>query len=428
MEIERDIRKKSDALQILDFVFFQTILILYIFTKVIIIIRPVNDFAEQFAVIRMFVYRLIPWIMSISIFIKNGAIFGDLLIRIKDKRNFALCLLKIGCLIGAIVYIYLNAWTMKQEPYYFLVSLYLMVFAYTQKFRTILKTYLYTYGIMFLFATLGVLAGITKDVIKTPDYGLKHSFGLVHPNTTGHVVFLIVICIWYLYLKKNRILTYFLFYLAGIILSIWNKCRTAIVILFLFPILVDVLLILSRKNSKVLGKIFPLAPWVGFAISLILSLGMDIVHRLMYHNFLRSFGERFVQAGIALRAYGLPLIGHSIDTSKSIRMVVDGKTIPLFVMDNSYISYGIILGIVWLLAALFLLSFGIRTAWLRHDIGLAAYAIIMCVFAMMERKGLDPVHNIMFIYGACMLGRRLFPPKTSAEKTRIRESGRQIDG
>lgn len=360
------------------------------------------SFSSAAVLVALELYKHINVIILSTIFVHLCLLFGETigheLLGNNKKRGLiksCMVLLATAVLIWFLIEKLPN---LILEPFYMVMGIYLVAFSGGKGFDKVIKTFWIAYIGILLTAVLGVIFGYTTDVVKITDYGAKHAFGMAHPNIFAHVIFVIVIGAWYLYLKGKKFETFLLFWNVAILLIIWNRCRTIIIMLLLMPIVLQ----LTKKNSllenSLVMRIITVFPLICLGISLLLSIPVDLIHRFTYDNMLFSIGERFVQVGIALREYGLPILGHSIDTTGTIKMMVDGETIRLFVLDNAFISYGIILGLSWLVPCICLLCLANRMAWKEKEYGLVVYGLLMCVFAVLERRGLDPTFNLLFFY------------------------------
>ena len=296
---------------------------------------------------------------------------------------------------------------MTTEQFFAAVTVYLVIFSHGKSFRTILKVYLFSYGLFLTAGIAGSLLGYTVDQVKTTVYGMKHSFGFVHPNTVAHFLFIILTILWYLYLykktsdsgqdtialsfrdAKGMFLTLFMFWGFMIPVAILVRCRTIMVLMLLFPFM--------QWAAAKAGKYAVGLPWACFAVSLLLSSRIEMLHRIPADSILWSTGQRFIQSGIALNQYGLHLLGQRITTG-SAQMVLDGKTVKLYVLDNAYITYGLMHGLIWLIPVLFWLSYANREAFRQKDYALLGIACLMLLFAVMERRGLEASYNFLFLY------------------------------
>ena len=283
-------------------------------------------------------------------------------------------------------------------------SLVLVAASWNRNFRRTVAVFLVAYAGIFLTAFMGLLLGYTKDTVRFTDYGAKHAFGMVHPNTAARIIFIIVFSLWYLFLKEKKKGTWTLFWSAAVLLIIRNRCRTIIFLLLVFPLLWRSCYMGELKKNRGKEILIAAAPLICLGIILLLCIPINLIHRFTYDNALFSIGERFVQAGITIRQYGLPLIGHSINTSGSVKMIVDGEKIALFAVDNAFISYGVIRGLLWLIPCMCLLCLANRLAWKKADYAIAVLGVLMSVFAVLERYGLDPAFNLLFFYPLSVLG------------------------
>ena len=347
----------------------------------------------------------ILYLMAAHLCLASGELIGKVLL----EKGHKLAIWKTVAILGvsiALVFFFLQIMPgFGREQFYVTIGLYLVVLSYDRSFRRTVFVFLVAYAGILLFASLGLLLGYTDDSVRFTDYGAKHTFGMVHPNTAAHIIFVIVFCVWYLFLQKKRSAVYVLFWGVAVFLMVFNRCRTVILVLLAFPLLLRMMLFESMK-MKTAEALITLFPLVCCGISLLLCIPIDLIHRLTYHNFLFSIGERFVQAGITLREYGLPLIGHPINSSGLIKMMVDGEKISLFVIDNAFVSYGVIRGIIWLVPCICFLCLAIRKAWKKSDIGFVVYGLLICIFAILERRGLDPAYNLLFFYPLSILRER----------------------
>ena len=90
------------------------------------------------------------------------------------------------------------------------------------------------------FCAIGLPLGITKDIVKPNNSDPGHSLGTVYPNTWGYLVFLILLILWYLYLRKRTIkhliLTFAVFWGASAFMYFYICCHTIAGLTIVFPI------------------------------------------------------------------------------------------------------------------------------------------------------------------------------------------------
>ena len=392
-------------------------LFLFIISKYIDLISFVGAPAYYAIIAERYINTAVLLLVFIQMCLSAGELLGREVLKDYGRERTVKIMLLAVLTLAQMYWLLEKVWNYKAEPFYLIMALYLIAFSKDRSFQAIMKTFLLAYSVLFLTAALGQILGYTRDAMRITDYGTKHAFGFVHPNTAAHVIQAALFAGWFLYLRGRRKETLLFFWISALVLILWNRCRTVILTLVLFPV---VLAAVDRWGGRA-GRqkpgawkyILSASPFLCLCLTLLLCIPIDLIHRFTYDTPLFSIGERFVQSGIALRTYGLPFIGHSIDTSRTIKMLVDGVQIPLFVMDNAYISYGIILGLLWLIPCLCFLSLANLRAWNGKNRALLIYGVFMAVFAILERRGLDPAFNMMFFYPLSVYKKRSARCRTS---------------
>jgi len=373
-------------------------LFLFIISKYIDLISFVGAPVYYAVIVERYINTAVLLLVFTQMCLAAGGLLGREVLKDASRKRTVKIILLAVLTLAQMYWLLEKVWNYKAEPFYLIMALYLIAFSKDRSFQAIMKTFLLAYSVLFLTAALGQILGYTRDAMRITDYGTKHAFGFVHPNTAAHVIQADLFAGWFLYLRGRRRETLLLFWISALVLILWNRCRTVIITLVLFPVVFAAVDRWGGQKGKLRKYILSASPLLCLCLTLLLCIPIDLIHRFTYDTPLFSIGERFVQSGIALRTYGLPFIGHSIDTSRAIKMLVDGVQIPLFVMDNAYISYGIILGLLWLIPCLCYLSLANLRAWNGKNRALLLYGVFMAVFAILERRGLDPAFNMMFFY------------------------------
>ena len=402
---ERQIKQERKPISIPQ-ILYDVILFGFIVTNYLAYISFTRMSDYTFYMLERRLNRAILLVMFAHLCMTAGELIGRELIKENKKKALPMTGVYLIATAALSYFILKTMPGMAHERFYTLIGVYLIAFMGKRPFRRTAAVFLAAYAGIFLVASLGVPLGYTKDAVRLMDYGAKHTFGLVHPNTAAHIVFVIVFCVRYLFLRGKVKATFALFWGVAAFLLLTNRCRTVIILLFAFPILWRLCGAKTLKRTKSAGMLIALFPVICLAITLLLCIPIDLIHRLTYDNFLFSIGERFVQAGITIRTHGMPLLGRSIDTSRNIKMMVDGEKITLFAVDNAFVSYGVIRGLVWLAPSIGLLCLANFKAWERKDYALMIYGLLACVFAIMERRGLNPAFNMMFYYPLPLLWER----------------------
>ena len=348
----------------------------------------------------MVVYSAVLWGAAIYLFF--------VIVNWKHLMQNTIAMLIIIAVLAAITALLAN--NLVINMYNIVMDCFFCLFAYKKKFRSILKCYLIVSLATLIVAAAGLPFGITRDLVKPDNVSPGHSFGIVYPNDWGHNAFLVMMVVWYLYLKKRPVITFAFFWAMTAFMYFIISCRTIALITGVFPFLALLVgwysqISKDKKRHTILGVIFIALPMICYAVSYLLAWKFEYVHGLFYGTPLRTMAMRFVQGGIAMRYFGFPFIGIT-------EMRIDGKVYALLndskvyltVMDNAYISYTILRGVLWIIMCMGWLEFANGKAWKRRDYHLMLLSIILCGFAMMEWAGLNAWYNIMLMYPLALNG------------------------
>lgn len=283
---------------------------------------------------------------------------------------------------------------MDNNLYAITVELLLCLFAWKKDYKVMLRCMMTAYVIIMAVSCFGLL-GFTNESPKPFRTLHGFSFGTVYPNTWGHMLFLVLMITWYLYLQKDLVTTFFLFWISGCFTYVAVRCKTAGVLMVLFPVVwcfsrkTDV-----RKRGIVL-KCAVLAPLIALILTLLLCWQGERIHNLLNgHDFLYGLAMRFIQGGLAFSFNGFHLLGHRIEG-----MYQTGYgDVMLTVIDNPYVGYGIARGFMWLIACvLWWIASNIKCI-IEKNMALLTISVFMAVVSMMEIHGLDVGWNIVLLY------------------------------
>lgn len=311
-----------------------------------------------------------------------------------------------------------------------------------------------------VFCYIGMLAGITIDVIKpnnNPEPG--HSLGTVYPNTWGCISFLILLIVWYLYLRrksiKHTILTFALFWGTSAFLYFYICCHTIAILTIPFPVLsvmVDWLekradqnaeksikeeraleekrrkRELERRQAQKKGKnklpkeqvdrdfsepapkkqnilISPIQwlvtaiPYISLAFVIFVSNHYAWVHDHFYERHsTRNLALRFMQGGMYLAVYGIPFVGNPYDARNYAYVDINGEFFQVGILDSSFASYLIMRGLLWILLCMLWLSIANWKAMKKRDFAIPLIGLFILGYAMMERPGLELWYNFILLY------------------------------
>ena len=329
-----------------------------------------------------------------------AAVYTAFLAVIRIRKPWAV--LPAGVFVGAVMFL---GKFMDFEHFQFFMTLFLALAAYKKDYRRILLCYLIVYLVQLVISLAGVPAGLTVDVLKVEKYGIGHSLGFIHPNVTAQSVFLVLVLLWYLYLKRKRFIAIGLFWAAAAVVYVLCQCRTITIFLAVFPVMAAQLPPSGEgtepdrhgKSGRIAGIAAAASPFLFWGLSVVLSLCMDVIQRTRGLPFYNMMG-RFVQTGIALKKYGFHFLGQKIDCSGRVMMHVNGKTEVLHVLDNAYVTYTIQEGLLFMLPLLGWLSLAAGLCFRKRNDRLLLISLFMLIYALMERGGLLGYYNPLFLY------------------------------
>ena len=337
-----------------------------------------------------------------------GAVFYLLytLYRISFRENKrVLALSAAGIILIAAAFLFSRH--MTDNTYTFVMDAFFCFMAFGKDYRRLLILYLGVRLGLIVTGVIGYAAGITVDfpVLKPDREDVLHSFGLSHPNTWGHIAFLILLVIWYLWLSGRPVLTALLFWSVTVLILAAFSCKTVAVILIPFP--AAALLADSVQNrsgipfiktirKKILKLLLVWSPLIAFAVSMLLCWQMDWVQKTFYETRLLSWAMRFGEGGYALRYNGITLFGHE-------HIIVTDPSVPYIgwithQVDNAFACYIIRRGVLWVFAVTFWMAYVNYICVKRRDYRFLLISICMLLFAVMESFGLAVWFNFTLLY------------------------------
>ena len=328
----------------------------------------------------------------------------------------------IQMLLVAIVLLfltYLLSKRMSTNLYGAVMDAFFCLMVCGKKFRNVLKCILGCTSGMLVIAGLGVIAGFTEDVIKPENIHPGHSLGIEYPNNWGYLVFLVLILIWYLYLRYKPLITFALFWSASVFMFFYVYCRTVSFLAIGFPVCALIIDILEKNASRkeelkkehyqvnvenrkkylsLPGCILTAIPFIAFIVMMFCSMQVEWMHKTFYYTWFHNFAMRFVQGGLYFRTYGLPLIGNPYKGNVSTYINVNGDFLEVGILDSSFAAYMIMRGIIWLTYTLVWLCLAHWKAFKKRDFAIILISSFMLLFAMLERPGLEAWYNFVFLY------------------------------
>ena len=299
-------------------------------------------------------------------------------------------------------------------------AVFLILMAGGRNYRSILKCFLIVLLGGYFTALLGLALHFSKDLSKTDTYGVGHSCGYIHPNTAALYLFLILLLIWYLFLRNRKLPVLLLFWGAVIPVWFYMKCRTISGLLVCFPLLAmhcektlrSEKRMAVRQNSRSWKILMISMPLLFSLLSLFLCRQMEFLTAVFEKTPVWNMACRFVQGGIAFSWYGVTLVGHPIDSSGAIAMELAGYVEPLLFLDNVYISELIYRGLIGAALELMYLS-AVNFKCIRtKDLALLTISNVLLLFGLMEHYTIFPAYNFTLIY---LFAGQAAPPETAKQ-------------
>ena len=342
------------------------------------------------------------WIISALVLILLGIYTASILVTMIRKKwalipSFAL-------LLG---FLYLCA-GMQRDLFDGLMIALLAIGAYGKNYKKLLKVLLWcTVGIVIL-ALIGIPVGLTIETPKVGAYGTGLSFGFAHPNVFGSYMFFIFVTIWYLYIRnKPRAIEwgyYALSWAFAVFMVFVPKCRTQALLLILFPLAVFLCRwVVADKDGKrstphqVFLWILIATPILCFLATVLLGTQREWLVTHTFGTYIENSSKRFIQAGLAFKEHGFPLFGKLLRFPADAAENLGGHNIKLYVLDNGYVTYAILRGMIWMVPALLWLGFANFKTRIRRDYGLLAISVLFCLMGLMERYTFE-IYNYVFLY------------------------------
>ena len=347
---------------------------------------------------------------------------------------------------------------MRTNSYGVVMDIFFCVMACGKDYRKMLRCVLCVAVVMLFLAGIGLPLGYTWDMKKPENIHPGHSLGINYPNTWGYLVFLVMMIFWYLYLRFKPLLTCAFFWSISVFMYLYICCRTISLLAIVFPFLAFLVDLFEKtvdrraeeaaarsmqqeelqqkeeqqdpldKTKKrisagqVLEGIITLMPFYAFAFVMFVSMHYEWVHRHFYHRPLHNLAMRFVQGGLYFRTYGLPIVGNPYRSNQFTYVNVNGEFEKVGILDSSFASYIIMRGMVWMMYTLAWISLAIRRALKNRDYAIPFLELIILIFAMMERPGLELWYNFVMLYPLAKVAGKASVKKETAEVSEASEA------
>ena len=294
----------------------------------------------------------------------------------------------------------------SEAQYELLMIILLLLLSWSRNFRRMMKAALIVHCLVLAVGIIGYLTGLTIGRFKYENYGQGFAFGMNYPNTFARFIFVILILVWYLYLKDRKtILSFAAFWLPAIPIALAAKCRTVSVLMFLFPLCAMCCRSASGKKDVRAGgkhnafvRVLILMPVICWGTTMLLALQMEMLEQLTADTGLYNLSVRFIQTGIALKQYGLSLLPQKIALNGTITAVLAGREERLLFLDGGYGYYTLRYGLLCITVILAWLCVINRFCLRAGDCALLLIAVFFNIYGLMERMPMMPEHNFLLFY------------------------------
>ena len=333
-----------------------------------------------------------------------------------DLWNKNFWLLFIGVFLLGMTYFFSKR--MSTNIYSLVMDAFFCVMACGKDYRKILRCIMGVTAALLIIAGIGVAAGYTLDCVKPNNVHPGHSLGIIYPNTWGYMAFLVMMIIWYLWLRSRPFFSILIFWGMGLFMYIYICCHTVAVLMMVFPIfgiLVDQLEKRHDRNAEealpgtstekktwnglnIWGWLVTAIPFIAFIFVLAAFKQYEWLHARFFYTGLHNLALRFVQGALYIKTYGFHLFGNSFKSGTLTYLKVNEEYIQVGILDSSFASYLIMRGLVWVLLVLTWLCIANWKAVRKRDYAIPFLSTIILGFAMMERPGLEMWYNFILLY------------------------------
>ena len=341
-------------------------------------------------------------ILSAAVLVLLGIYISSILVAL--IRKIWVLIPSLVILLGIL---YLCA-GMQRDLFDGLMIALLAVGAIGKDYKKLLKVLLWCTAGIIVLVLIGIPVGLTVETSKVGAYGTGLSFGFAHPNVFGSYVFFVFVTIWYLYIRNKPMAIelgyYALSWAFAIFMVLVPKCRTQALLLIVFPFMVLLCKWVVGDNEgkrsiprRVILWILITTPVLCFFTTIVLGAQREWLVTHTFGTYIENFSKRFIQAGLAFKEHGYPLLGEVVRFETATAEELGSHMIKLYVLDNGYVTYAILRGMIWMVPALVWLSFANWIIGKRKDYRLLAISALFCLMGLMERYTFT-MYNFVFLY------------------------------
>lgn len=284
------------------------------------------------------------------------------------------------------------------------INLFLMIGARGKPYRRILMVYLAVFLAGLTVALIGLLTGYAFLQDKKQSYGVGWALGYIHANNASRMFLWMAMLSWLLFFRKREWAMVLVFGIVALASMFYMRCRTSAVMAVLIPASV---LITNRwkpwrkwrpATRRAAEGIVIAAPFLCLLLSILLSFVLMPLIPALRQSSLWNLLSRFIQNNIALREYGVHLLGRGIDTFRSVWREFYGQAIALSILDNAYVPWMIRHGLLLTVPVLGVLSAVLMRCLRLGDRPLLLAALFILLYGMMEPASVQLHYNFTFLY------------------------------
>lgn len=244
--------------------------------------------------------------------------------------------------------------------------------------RRVIRADMYMRIVLMLLILFCGTTGIIDNYItyRAGSSELRYSMGFNHPNTLASLVLILILEDAWLSRRKFSAIYMLLIWAIGGVVLIITLNRTAVLLIFLFPLL----LFCSERDAA-----NPLAPWKNrfvqsaFILAAVVSImAMFLSERWGLFNLIdRLMSQRYINAANVYRKYGIPFLGQKV----TLVSVKDARAlgVSMAILDVSYLRMLIQAGPVVLM---FMAAMYMRAAWRAIQLNDRITILILCIFVL----------------------------------------------
>ena len=379
---------------------FYVMLGMFVLTNMLLVINFTPEVAEQIVKVRLTINTVLLWLCPMYF------AFNLILWRTKPATIAA------GMASIALVFILWNFIGGYSELFCTVVAVLLALLAYKRDYKVILKIVMIAHLVTVLAAIAGLGLGYATPRYKLDRPGYGVSLGLIYPNHLGRMIYMVMTIAWYLWGQKRKILTTVVFWVIGIIMWRWIKCRTNAIMVVAFPVCwwaTTGLLATQKKMAQqpvrrtlhqIWNGIMVLLPFLLLALTYIIGRQKIVLEgsRFIKKMRLYSLSMRFISAGILFQVYGFPLLGRDILNESAPMEFMNGHLYVANIIDNAYIYYLIALGGIVLILCMAWLSYANWKMIKNKDHALLLISGFMLIYGLIEIATFQFEHNFIWFY------------------------------